>query len=202
VPSVPDVAGDTTAQFMWSGLENLFSNGNWESIIQSEVVWGNISGTWAITSQAGQSGNRYWNSPNFAANPGDQIVATLTQINQSSSSGQEWEITTADTYTGDSTTFYYTTGSGWPGYNWAQLGVYEVQGLTSCAGLSKQGQQYFVLDELYEAGSSWNQLNNVEPLVTWTSASSSSISPQCSWHAQNWGPLDAPSNGAFFQWAD
>ena len=39
VPAIPDNTTDTEWQFLWPGLENLFSGGGWESIIQPELTY-------------------------------------------------------------------------------------------------------------------------------------------------------------------
>jgi hypothetical protein len=162
-------------------MESLFSDGNWEEIIQPELVWVTSVGLWQIQSQAGQNGGNY---PTVGANyvsVGDVIQGTIMQTTNGESYGQGWQIITEDLNTGDTESLFYETGTGWPNFNWAIMGAYEPQGFVGCGGLSESDSIQFNLLHIREGGPDWNSYVNAD--VTWSATTNSVTDPDCDYGA-------------------
>jgi hypothetical protein len=162
VPDAPQNASDAGSQYLWCGLENLTSGGDWATLIQAYIVWGEIPGTWAlqtayVPNPSYVRGNVFTSVAEPVA-PGDRISCQVSRIQVG-----EWQITATDTASGawSRTNLVPASGNGALVYNWALLAVYEAFPVGSCAGMPFQG--YGVVDRgwLRQAGPVWNAEANV-----------------------------------------
>jgi hypothetical protein len=140
VPDAPADPSNGAVQFLWCGLENLTSSGDWLTVIQPEIVWGDNRQEWVLQTQYVPnntyiSGNLI-QSGQEPVNPGDEIFCQVWQIGSS-----EWKINAVDETTGAYSVMNLdvpTSGYGSYPYNWALIAVYEPQGLQYCNGLPSQ----------------------------------------------------------------
>jgi hypothetical protein len=191
VPNAPSNQNDAGIQFFWCGLENLTSDGDWISVIQPELVWGDNQQEWVIQNQyvpnpTYLSGNLI-QSPQVAVSPGDQIFCQVWQIGSN-----EWKINAVDETSGNGSTLYlYPAGLGYGNYpyNWAQLQIYEVQNLVACSGMPAQEEAYGYASKLQQAGPSWNSEYNVLSRVTVGTYAAPSCSYYNEWYSDGYQSL-------------
>jgi hypothetical protein len=190
-------ATDGSVLYLFPGLENLLANGNWVSIIQPIIQWGNnnINGGsyWLMEDMAvvnnsaiGGSGRTIYFSNPVTVSTEDTIVGTLQQTG---AHPDAWAIAIQDMTSNQVIEVGFSPGSTWPKYNFAQMGILEgygnkleTIGLNNCGDLPASDNDVFILQNISAAGPNWNTGNSVSP--TWTAGLNASLSPQCSYNAQ------------------
>jgi hypothetical protein len=180
VPNAPRNPSDTGQQFIWCGLENLIG-GSWITVIQPEITW--LDGAWYLQDQWVPNptylpGQNFITSPAEQVNPGDTIFCQVWQ-----DASNNWKINAVDENTGAWSLLNYQPGSGYEAYpyNWAQLGVYEVDGLTACDGLPGDNFTELSASKLQQAGPDWNSEVNVLNSVTVNTYQASNCSYYTYW---------------------
>jgi hypothetical protein len=190
VPTHPSNNG--ALEYIWPGLENLYSNGDWASVIQPVLQWGSngdFGGNyWSMAAWVVNNGGSAWHSTPVTVYDGDELGGSLWMVSSS-----EWQIQAND-YTRGTYTWTQNTPGSQPSYNWAQLGVVELYDLTSCNQLSTDNQAMFQLTAAYEQGPYWNSGNDVTNSLTW-SGTTDGMTPDCSWDAWE------SSKVAYLQWS-
>jgi hypothetical protein len=171
VPDAPSDYGNAGMQFFWCGLENLTSSGDWISVIQPELVWGDNQQEWVLQTQFVPNstylpGVKMSQSPQETVNPGDTFFCKIRQI-----ATNEWDLYAEDVTTGAFSLQHYVLPGGSYGsspYSWAQLAVYEVQNLLNCNGLPTQDYGFAALTQVQQAGLNWNAYYDVRTQITVT----------------------------------
>jgi hypothetical protein len=201
VPNPPNVpANDGANLFFFPGFINLSNPADITSgvsILQPVMMWGSngkFGGHyWTIASWGVWNGG-FYHSPPIQVDPGHGIEGDMYQI---ASNPDAWIISTTDTTTGAWTQAeIYNIPNSWPKYNWAQLGVVEAYGapssnipLKSCSELPPDDELLFSLEDLWQAGPTWEDLIYADSLVSWQDFDNPmGFSPTgCQWSATQLG---------------
>jgi hypothetical protein len=192
VPSNPNTY-DSSVQYFFPALENVYSDGTIKSIIQPILQWGNNGYNggheWQILAEEVSVSNgvpTVFHSTPETVTAGDALEGYLIQV-----ASNEWKVDIHDLSSGAFSLNYWYPASGDPPFNWAFQGVFEGYGdetetepLSSCSEVASAGIENFYPVTVEQANSSWNAFINTLNAVTWTPYSNpSGLAPNCSWDA-------------------